>query len=86
MAVGGAYTLLIEGDAYDAGTTAYSFNVQPVPPLASDAAHARRHVNGTLPAAAEHAYTFTLASPARLTPDSLIAKPTSAGVSRARPG
>ncbi len=78
LTAAGAYTLLVEGDAYDTGTTGYSFNVQsqgnePVLPFTGTPITLGDVVSGDISTPGqEDQYTFTLAADTRIEFDNLI--------------
>ncbi len=73
MAVDGTYTLLIEGDPYDTGTTDYSFTVQPVPTPVPTPLTLGATVSGDIATAGrQDLYTFTLAADTLAAFDDLI--------------
>ena len=70
--VAGSYTLLIEGYPYETGTGSYTFNVQPIAPVAPQTLTLGSTVNGDIAVTGEiDIYTFTLASASNLYFDSL---------------
>ncbi len=73
LPVNGTYTLVVEGDAYDTGTTDYSFNVLPVAAPSPTPLVLGATVNGDISTPGEQdLYTFTLAADTLAAFDDLI--------------